>query len=87
MKNTHLGTDGCASRTARSTFAGALLLKTVFLSAVALVSLPFNSWSVLLSYLPRERGGGVYSSRRFFGTSAQRACTSSVAGTSPAGIE
>ena len=85
MKNTHLVTDGCASRTARSTFAGALLLKTVLLLAVALVSLPFNSWSVLLSYLPRERG--VYSSRRFFGTSAQRACTSSVAGTSPAGIE
>ena len=57
MKNTHLVTDGCASRTARSTFAGALLLKTVLLLAVALVSLPFNSWSVLLSYLPRERGG------------------------------
>ena len=79
MKNTHLVTDGCASRTARTTFARALLLKTVLLLAVALVSLPFNS------YLPRERG--VYSSRRFFGTSAQRACTSSVAGTSPAGIE
>ena len=39
-----LGSDGCAPRTARSTSSGARLL-----GALVLLSLPFKSWSVLLS--------------------------------------
>ena len=42
-EETHLGSEGCAPRTARSTSAGALLLRTVLLSAVVLLSLPFRS--------------------------------------------
>ena len=44
MKNTHLGSDGCVLRTARSTSSVARLLRTV-----VLLSLPLKSWSVLLS--------------------------------------
>ena len=39
-----LGSDECAPRTARSTSSGARLFRTV-----VLLSLPFKSWSVLLS--------------------------------------
>ena len=42
-----LGSDECAPRIARSTSSGARSLRTV-----VLLSLPFESWSVLLSYLP-----------------------------------
>ena len=44
---THLGSEGCAPRTARSTSAGALLLRTVLLSAVGLLSLLVRNSSVL----------------------------------------
>ena len=44
VKNTHLGSDGCVLRIARSTSSVARLLRTV-----VLLSLPLKSWSVLLS--------------------------------------